>query len=363
MSRLQLMQSGRSKVPTQGKRNRRKVQAGVLLTITALLLIITAVAWVPDRPVDELKARWAPPPSEFLPLQGMEVHLRDEGWLDDPQPILLLHGTFASLHSWDGWVAALTPRRRVIRVDLPAFGLTGPFPHDDYHIARYIHFIEELLDSLGIQRAIIGGNSFGGQLAWETAATLPERVDALILVGAVGYPLHADEVPLGIRIAGSGWLQALMNHLLPRGVVESSLRSAYGDPERVTADLVDRNFELTLREGNRRARSLRFEHALPSAARAARIATLTQPTLILWGERDRLIPPAIALRFSGDIDDSRVVMFEALGHMPHEEAPEVTVSVVLEFLEDLQQLPGALDARERSDTSPDVPVELGEFRG
>lgn len=113
-----------------------KAVLGLLLLAVALIAGGVALAWAPDRPVDSLKARWAPAPSQFITVQGMQVHLRDEGPKDDPEPIVLLHGTSASLHTWDGWVDALKGQRRVIRIDLPGFGLTGPAPDNDYRLVR-----------------------------------------------------------------------------------------------------------------------------------------------------------------------------------------------------------------------------------
>jgi pimeloyl-ACP methyl ester carboxylesterase len=101
---------------------------GAVFAITFLSAKFFILNWAPDRPVSELTARWAPPPSTFIEVAGMKVHMRDEGVRDDPSPIVLLHGTAASLHTWEGWVEALKNRRRVIRFDLPGFGLTGPSP-------------------------------------------------------------------------------------------------------------------------------------------------------------------------------------------------------------------------------------------
>jgi pimeloyl-ACP methyl ester carboxylesterase len=315
----------------------RKLLTGTALAAILLIVLVLGIAWAPDRPVEELKDRWATPPSVFVPLQGMSVHLRDEGLRGDSLPILLLHGTSASLHTWDGWVEALAPTRRVIRVDLPGFGLTGPFPDDDYHVTRYVDFVVALLDSLEIPRAIIAGNSFGGQLAWETAATAPARVAALILVDAAGYPNAPKSIPIGFRVALSPSLQPLMTRLLPRRMIEASLHDVYGDPERVTAELVDRYYELALRPGNRRALGLRLEQALHHEARADRIPLLTQPTLILWGGRDQLIPRENADRFAQDIPGSRLVIFDDLGHVPHEEDPVATTAAVLGFLNGLSR--------------------------
>lgn len=310
----------------------RRVLLALLLGSLAILLVALGAAWAPDRPVAQLVERWAPPPSEFIPLQGMQVHLRDEGLADDRVPVLLLHGTSSSLHTWDGWVPALARAERVIRIDLPGFGLTGPFPHDDYGIERYIEFITALLDTLGLERVVIGGNSFGGQVAWEVAAAMPERVAGLVLVDAAGYPFVPESIPLAFQLARFPVLRPLIERLLPRRVIRNSLHDVYGDPARVDEALVDRYYELALRPGNRRALGLRFEHVMPTEERAARIRTLKQPTLILWGDRDRLIPRASADRFAADIEGSRMVVFAGLGHVPHEEAPAETVAVVEEFL-------------------------------
>jgi pimeloyl-ACP methyl ester carboxylesterase len=300
---------------------------------------VVATSWAPDRTAGELSARWAGPPSVFLELEGLQVHLRDEGRHDDPTPIVLLHGTSASLHTWDGWVAALAPARRVVRVDLPGFGLTGPAPDGDYRIERYVEFVTALLDTLGIEHCVLAGNSFGGWIAWETALAAPGRVAALILVDSAGYPLESESVPVGFRIARIPLLNRLMEVTLPRGLVESSLRNTYGDPSRVTPKLVERYYEITLREGNRAALARRFADAR-SSPRIAELPQLQAPTLILWGGRDRLIPPAYGEQFRRDIPGSRLVVFPGLGHVPHEEHPETTVAAVRRFLADLDT-PGA----------------------
>jgi pimeloyl-ACP methyl ester carboxylesterase len=305
----------------------------VRLFAVVLLLVAAAVAlsYEADRPVDSLVARWAPAPSRFVELQGMRAHLRDEGPRDDPLPIVLLHGTGASLHTWDGWAAALRGERRVIRVDLPGFGLTGPSPSRDYRRDSDAHFVLALMDRLQVQRFVIGGNSLGGEVAWRTAAVAPQRVDRLILVDAAGYAFESASVPLGFRIARTPVLNKVMEWTLPRGFVTTSVRNVYGDPSRVTPALVDRYFELTLREGNRRALVDRLQQH-ERGADAQRIATLKQPTLILWGGRDALIPPASAKRFEADIAGSTLVMFDELGHVPQEEDPERTVAPVKAFL-------------------------------
>jgi pimeloyl-ACP methyl ester carboxylesterase len=305
---------------------------GILLMLTALAVPLMQA---PDRPVESLVARWALPPSDFMDVRGQLVHVRDVGPRTDPTPIVLLHGTSASLHTWEGWVTALQGQRRVITLDLPGFGLTGPFtgqyPPDDYRGDTLAHFVLDLLDALKLPRVVLAGNSLGGELAWRVATLAPQRVERLVLVDAAGYAFTPESQPLAFRIARIPALSWLTENLLPRAAVAASLQNVYGDPAKVTPELVDRYYELALRNGNRHALGLRLAQ-MQMGQDSERIATLNLPTLILWGGRDRLIPPAWGQRFAQDIAGSRLVLFDSLGHVPQEEDPARTVAVLREFL-------------------------------
>lgn len=309
---------------------------GVLLILTALLMALTRE---PDRPPESLVARWALPPSSFVVVQGQVVHLRDEGPRDDPLPLVLLHGTSASLHTWDGWAKALAPRRRVVRLDLPGFGLTGPWDVDagpylgaGYDAATDARFVLDVLTQLGIGRAVLAGNSLGGEVAWRVAAAAPARVAGLVLVDAAGPAFVPQAVPLGWRIARAPVLHHLARWSLPRAIVAQGLHVAYGDPARIDEALVDRYHALTLRAGNRQALVQRLQAFRPGADDAG-IDAVTAPTLILWGGRDRLIPPAVGEEFERRIRGSTRIVFDALGHVPHEEDPAATVAPVQAFLD------------------------------
>lgn len=310
------------------------------LVLRLLLVVVVAMAvfagaglvatWAPDRSAAQLSVRWAQSPSQFVKVLGMQVHLRDEGPRDDPYPIVLLHGTSDSLHTWEGWSQNLKGQRRVIRFDLPAFGLTGPHAENDYSIAAYVRFVTAVMDNLGVRSFVLVGNSLGGQIAWSTALASPQRVHQLVLVDAAGYPLQPQSVPMGFQIARMPGVRALMEYVLPRGVVESSVRSVYGDPSRVTPGLVDRYYELTLRAGNRKALAIRLEQHL--SGDETRIKNVMAPTLILWGAKDRLIPLDNAKRFVADIAGSKLVVFDDLGHVPQEEDAQKTVAALRGFV-------------------------------
>jgi pimeloyl-ACP methyl ester carboxylesterase len=305
---------------------------GALLVLTALAL---AMSRAPDRPVSTLVARWAPPPSEFIEMKGQLVHLRDEGPREDPLPIVLVHGTSASLHTWEGWVHALRRERRVVTFDLPGFGLTGPFTGsyagNGYGGDIDARFVLDLVDQLKIDRFVIGGNSLGGEIAWRVATLAPARVQQLVLVDAGGPPFVPESLPLGWKLARVPGLNRVLDWVLPRSIVAEGVATAYADPARITPELVDRYFELTLREGNRRALVERLQHWRPGAD-AERIATIRSPTLVIWGRRDRLIPLASGEYFARQIPGSKLVIFDDLGHVPHEEDAARTVKPVRAFL-------------------------------
>jgi pimeloyl-ACP methyl ester carboxylesterase len=136
--------------------------------------------------------------------------------------------------------------------------------------------------------------------------------------------------PIGFQLAGMPVVRDLMAYTLPRGVVENTARYVYGQPEKVTPELVDLYVDMTLRAGNRRALARRIEQGYTGDPAAIR--SLKQPTLILWGGRDRLLPPENGQRFAKDIASSRLVVFDDLGHVPQEEDPARTVAEVRGFL-------------------------------
>jgi pimeloyl-ACP methyl ester carboxylesterase len=196
----------------------------------------------------------------------------------------------------------------------------------------YSHFVASLMDTLQVKRAVLAGNSLGGYVAWKTAVDYPYRVSKLILVDAAGYATTAASVPIGFKLAQIPMLSGLMANILPRRVIESSLRNVYGDPSKITTELIDRDYELTLRSGNRKSLGARFSQN-KAGEFEAQIARIQQPTLVIWGGLDRLIPPENAEKFHRDIANSEVVMFDNLGHVGHEEDPAATVAAAKAFLD------------------------------
>ncbi|HEY5655949.1 MAG TPA: alpha/beta hydrolase, partial [Woeseiaceae bacterium] len=245
--------------------------------------------------------------------------------------LVLIHGTAASLHTWDGWVDALRDDFRIVRLDIPAFGLTGPDPTGDYSIDRYVEFLEAFASALNLESFALAGNSLGGEIAWRYALAHPQRVNRLVLVDAVGYARsEGQKENLAFKLARTSGFKTVMSKITPRFLYRQGLLEVYGDDSKVTEELVDRYFRLSLREGNRRAFAERVIAA--QVPIKGDVRNITQPTLILWGADDLWIPLEHGRNFARDIDGSQLVVYPGVGHVPMEEIPEQSAADTRTFL-------------------------------
>lgn len=288
-------------------------------------------------PLERLKARYANADSgsRFIELDGFNVHYRDEGSRDKPV-LVLIHGVVASLHTWDGWINAFAAHYRIIRFDVPGFGLTGPARDGVYSAERMVNIFGLLLDYLGIGKAVVAGNSLGGYIAWNFALAQPQRVEKLILIDPAGY--HMQKVPLMIGAAalpGATWAMPLW---MPRALIAQGIKEVYGEPGRIKAGVIDRYYDLSRRPGNRRAMMDIFRvllkvnreelHGTP-----VRVAAIKVPTLLMWGERDRWISPKHVPLWQRDLPGIQVKTYPGVGHIPMEEIPEQSAADALRFLQ------------------------------
>lgn len=295
------------------------------------LLVLSAILIVPslkrDLSVDDLKSRYADERSHFVDMNGMQVHYRDEG---SGTPLVLLHGTGASLHSWEGWAAQLKPSFRVISVDLPGFGLTGPDHGASYDIDYYSKFLTEFFARLNIDAAILGGNSLGGYIAWYFAAQAPEKVRSLLLIDPAGIN-NSEWEPLVLTLARTPIVNGILRYATPRSFVRSNLLEVYHDDTKVTDELVERYYSMALREGNREA-FIQRAHAQMAVDHKSLLRSIPSPTLILWGAEDAWVPPDLGSDFQELIPTSELVILPDMGHIPMEESPEESAQIVMDFL-------------------------------
>lgn len=319
----------------------------ILGVLVAVLVVLFLIFRTPDTDVGEMRAKYGGAPSQFVKIaSGVEVHLRDEGPRDG-EPIVLLHGSNADLHTWEPWVEDLARTHRVIRFDQVGHGLTGPDPAHDYSRANFTADIAEVLDALGIDKAIIAGNSMGGKHALSFAVAYPARVGGLILVDGSGAPMPEEEKPeeedkdakdsggnIGFAIAQTPGINLLVEQITPRSLIRQSLEQSVSNQAVVTEEAVDRYWELLRYPGNRRATIKRFAAPYDPLSEAE-IAAVTAPTLILWGDEDRLIPVEAGRWLDRTMPNSEIVVYQGIGHLPHEEAPEATLKAVRAWLANL----------------------------
>jgi pimeloyl-ACP methyl ester carboxylesterase len=308
-----------------------KIIKTILISIFTFVILIILFFGYSDKSVSQLSQKYAPNPSKFITIDGMDVHYRDEGNLNDSIPIVLIHGTGSSLHTFDGWTNGLKENRRILRMDIPAFGLTGPFLNRKYTIKKYVAFIEHFLAAKKISTFILAGNSLGGEIAWQFTIKNPKKVEKLILIDASGYPFKPESLPIGLKVAQIPILNNILTIITPRFMVKASIENVYADKTKVTKVLVNRYFELTLRAGNRQALIDRMTTKFDTIE-SANIKNIQQPTLILWGEQDQLIPVHNAYRFHNDLPNDTLVILKNSGHVPMEENPKESLKAVLSFL-------------------------------
>ncbi len=292
------------------------------------LVVVAAAAWlyVPDRDRAGLEAAYAGPPSQFIDVLGVRLHVRATGPEAAPA-VVLLHGFGSSLQTWDAWAAALEADHRVIRYDLPGFGLTGADPTGDYSDARSVAVLLGLMDRLGVARASLVGNSMGGRYAWMAAAQHPERVERLVLVSPDGFASPgraygtAPKVPLMLRV---------LPYVLPGPLLRASLKPAYADPAVLTEPLFVRYRDMMRAPGVRQAIVDRMAQDV-RVDPVPLLGRITAPTLLLWGEQDGMIPVSNAEDYLRALPNARLQRLPGVGHVPQEEAP-ATVAVVQGFL-------------------------------
>jgi len=313
-------------------------------TIGTLLILLVAtlifLAYQGDLPADVVDAKYTSPASQFLKTSnGARVHFRDEG-ASDGLPIILVHGSMSSLHTWTPWVAELGADYRVISLDLPAHGLTGAVPDDDYSAEAQQRTVEAVVKHLALEEFVIGGSSMGGGVAWRYALRHPQTVLGLILVSASGPRDWFDSeskstpdqgAPLVFKLLGQDWFRAVAARIDPYLLAVQGAKSAYNNSPVVSDALIMRYYELALRAGTRDAILSRFDSSRQRSTPEP-LTDLKMPTLILWGEKDSVIPASYAARFTEVLADSEAVVYPGVGHVPMEEIPKKSAQDVRRFL-------------------------------
>lgn len=303
---------------------KNKFVKGVIIFLVGVLLIGKYIV-SPDKTLEELAPKYAAAPSQFMALNGIKIHYRDEG---AGTPIVLIHGTGASLHTWEDWTKDLIEHYRVIRLDLPAYGLTGQDPQKRYSSKDYVDLLDTFLTKLKVEKFHLAGNSLGGLISWLYASYHPEKVDKLVLLDPSGFPFKST--PMVIKMAKTPVLNYFIRYVTPRSFIEKNIKEVYYDHTLIKASTIDRYHDLIRFEGNREAFIDRAY--IEREDYRDRLSLIKATTLILWGENDAWIPVSDAPKFKAAIDNAQVVIMPKTGHVPMEERPKESLAIVAAFL-------------------------------
>jgi pimeloyl-ACP methyl ester carboxylesterase len=258
-----------------------------------------------------LDEKYSDDQSKFITIEGSRIHYKDQG---NGMPLVLLHGIGSSLQTWDGWTKQLTDQFRIIRLDLPGFGLTGADSSNEYTMKRNILILHNFLDQLDVDQYYLAGNSLGGWLAWEYTLDYPDEVQKLILIDAAGF-ITPDNPPKPLRLLQK--FKKDPSKGAPKFAIRKALKQAYVDKSKITDELVDRYFELNNRPGN----PLAFYQMATTQynPRTSRMPEITVPVLIMWGAEDKKwIDVSHAYLFQELLPNDELIIYDGLGHLPME---------------------------------------------
>jgi len=304
-----------------------RVGLAVLAALVVLLVVACVALYTPDRKASWLAARYVAADDQFITMLGVRLRVRISGPADAPV-VILLHGFGGSLETWEPWAVVLSKQYRVVRFDLPGFGLTGPDPSGDYTDARTVRVLAALMDALGVQKADLIGNSLGGKIAWNFAVEYPGRVEKLVLISPDGFASPGFEYGVKPKLPA---VMRLLPYTLPRFMLRMNLAVAYADPKRLSDATLTRYQDMMLAPGDRQAMLERMVQVM-LVPPGPELAKITAPTLILWGEQDGMIPFSNSADYVRDIPGARLVALPGLGHVPFEEDPAGSLPPVLAFL-------------------------------
>lgn len=307
--------------------------AGAVIAFLILFVVVACgvVLFRPNLIISKADAKreLQLPSSHFINWRGAELHYTDEG---TGYPVLMIHGFGGSVRNFSKIAENLKGQYRVIRVDLPGFGLSdlpdmGSKP--DY-VKMYHDYVSFMLDTLHLDSVYVMGNSMGGGIAWIAAADHPDKVKKLVLMNSAGY----DVANISGKLVMFKYKS--VGHVFDRGMPmfmsEDGLKKCYADPGKADSSIWTMNNHFSNREGN-----IKNMLALARAGQfpdSTEITKIQCPTLIIWGKQDAVIPVAHAQKFHRDIKNSRVIIYDPCGHVPMLERSDDVTRDFLQFVKE-----------------------------
>ena len=307
-----------------------KIAIAVILGIVLLFysMIKLDIRYPSDISKESIEAKYLLESSDFIEIDGVNIHFAIDGSGPD---LLLLHANYANLIDWNPWVNLLKDHYRVIRIDIPGHGLTAADPSNDYSMQRTIFLLEGFLNAFEIQKLSVAGASLGGTIGLHYTRRNPEKVENLILVspGALNPRIRGRNEPVKLPKPFE-----IIAYFTPRLITESLLRGGFGDPENVTEELIDRWYDLLLREGQRDAQIARVNQYVSGDIDQV-LSEVRAPALIMWGKKNNVVPVDLAYEMKDMMKNSlriEMIIYESGGHQLVQELGIQTGKDALQYL-------------------------------
>lgn len=303
----------------------------IFLVLSLLIVAFVVYMYKTPVPLDQLKEKYTDQYSHFIKINDLDVHYKKKG---SGMPVLLIHGTSSSLHTWEQWEDELAKKYTTYSIDMQGGGLTSPPADNDYSIQSYIDLIDSFVEALNIDSFYLVGNSLGGHTAWAYAAnsSYADKVKKLILIDPSGFFDKTRGKPLAFQMAQFDFVFNNIEKINIKPIVSKSLKEVYYNEGLVTKDKIERYNDLGSREGNRKA----FVYKIRQIEEGDKkdLAKITCPTLIMWGENDEWIPIELAEIFTTNISNNQFIVYENCGHVPMEEKAKESVTDAMAFFEE-----------------------------
>ena len=302
-----------------------------LFTFALLCHIITACSSPPSIPTkfDAI---------ERMSIQTVLVHDQRIAYLDvgTGPPVILIHGFGGSMWQWEYQQHALSQHFRVITLDLPGSGLSDK-PEIDYRPDQMLDYFVGFMDGVKIPQATLVGNSMGAGLAIGMALAHPSRVDKLVLIDGlpqqVMTKLTSPSVRRALETSAPSWLVSFGNMLFGRLMTESVLKEIVHDPALLTPAVIERSDRNRQRPGLiKPLLTVRENLPLWESGFATRIGDIIHPTLVIWGEEDRVFPIAVGEELHQTIKGSRFIRIPTAGHIPQWERPDMVNQELIAYI-------------------------------
>jgi len=298
--------------------------------LVSLLVIVTLSIYPYAIPKEEVEARYGTDFSRYVTTEdGAVIHYQDIGDKSG-QTLVLVHGSNMSVYAWEAWIDLLKDKLRIVAIDMPAHGLTGRVPNDDYSISNMVNAVQAVVEELELDKFFLGGNSMGGNVTWRFALEHQQGLKGIILMDASGHPRENNAFTI-FDVAKLPIIRDIPKQLAPRFLIAAGLRDAVFDKSLITDEIIERNFIFSRREGTQEANALRFK-AQNVGDWYKRMGEISVPALIMWGMHDHFVPVADAKRFHDELPNSELILYPDLAHMPMIEDPSTTAADAMKFI-------------------------------